>query len=182
MTRFLFDTNFEAFKKCGFVDSFIEDPDKMEILSANASEDRNLLFLLFKNTKLATKDVEQIIQMLAVRKVKIVFSYELINDHFMVVVEFPKYFTKDFSLVVAGKYSKLSEEFKKEFPKTKDVYNNKKQRIGKEYTIYYHIFNKTEWLKNYWLKKLNLVELDDNVELWQQPDKKDLVFDIQNII
>lgn len=179
LTKFIFGNNFDMLKKTGFIDSYTSEPEIMKILTLN--ENQRFLFLLFKNNKLKTEEMKQIVSDLAIVPVQIVFSYELINDYSMIVIDFPEKYTKDYDHVVNGMYSKLSEEFKEKFPITRDVFNDKKVRIGKEYTIYYHIFNKTEWLKDFWMERLNLIELDDKLELWEKPNESDLVFDIKKI-
>lgn len=180
--KFIFSEkeNFEMLKKVGFMDCYVSDPEIMDIITLNSNQ--KLLFLLFKNKKLKLQDIRKIVQDLASMPVSIVFSYELVNDYSMVVIEFPESYNDDYENVIQGKYSKLSEEFKSKFPVSQQVLNSKKQVMGKEYTIYYHIFNKTDWLKEFWMKKLNLIELDEKLELWNQPNEKDLVFDINNII
>lgn len=180
--KFIFSEkeNFEMLKKVGFMDCYISDPEIMDIITLNNSQ--KLLFLLFKNKKLNLEDIRKMVTSLATIPVSIVFSYELVNDYSMVVIEFPESFNSDYENVIEGKYSKLSEDFKSKFPVAQELLNSKKQVVGKEYTIYYHIFNKTDWLKEFWMKRLNLFELDDRLELWGQPDQKDLVFDINNIL
>lgn len=179
LTKFLFQENFDSLKKVGLINSFIEDPTIMELL--NESETK-YVFLLFNNKKLKTSEIKIIVESLLSVKTPVAFEYELVNNFGMVVIKFPSKFIKDYNHLVQGQYSKLSLEFKESFPNTKDVFNEKKQRIGKEYTIYHHIFNKTDWLKEFWMKKLNLVELDDSLELWEKPTQKDLEFDISRIL
>lgn len=184
LTKFIFKENFDSLKKAGFIDSFISDPEITKIMNEidiKDIENRRFLFLLFNNKKLNKDDVTKIVNTLGTHE-RHIYSYDLINDYFMVVIEFPQEFVKDYDLILQGKYSKLSEEFKKSFPETKPVFNSSNIKIGLEYTIYYHIFNKTEWLNNFWLKKLNLVELDKNLELWEKPKENDIIFNINKLI
>lgn len=180
LTKFIFGNNFDMLKKIGYVDSYTQDPEIMKILTLG--QNQRFLFLLFRNKKISVQEIKNVVLSLAEVPVQAVFSYELINDYLMIVIDFPEKYTNDYDNVVKGKYSKLSSLFKEHFPMTRDVYNSKRERIGKEYTIYYHIFNKTDWLKEFWMEKLKLVELDDKLELWQQPDDKDLIFDVKNIV
>lgn len=175
LTKFLFNENFDTLKSTGFVDSYAEDPEIMKVLTL--AKDQRVLFLLFKNKKLKLEELKKIVKSLAKYDIKIIFSYELINDYCMIIVNFPEEFNKDYDNVLEGHYSKLSTEFKKGFPETKDVFNDKKVRIGKQNTIYFHIFNKTEWLQDFWKKRLNLIELAEGLELWEKPNESDLVFD-----
>jgi hypothetical protein len=100
----------------------------------------------------------------------------------MIVLVFPEEFIEDYDKVIQGKYSSLSDAYKSGFPSTQESLNSKGQRMGMEYTLYHHIFNRTEWLQQFWKDRLGMFELDENLELWEQPDKKDLVFDVKNII
>lgn len=180
LTKFIFGDNFDILRKVGFVDSYSSDPSIMNILTL--SENQRLLFLLFKNKKMNLEQIDKVVKDLAIVPVDTVFSYELVNDYAMIVIDFPEKYTTDYDNIVNGKYSKLTDSFKDKFPVSREVFNSKKERIGKEYTIYYHIFNKTDWLKNFWMERLNLIELDEKLELWQKPDEDDLIFNLKNII
>lgn len=180
LTKFIFQDNFEALKKTGYVDAFVNDPDITSIL--NLQENQRLLFLLFRGKKLTIEDLKKIIPSLATIPAEVVFSYELVNNYSMVVIDFPEKYILDYDHVVKGNYSKLSEGFQNRFPVIREVLNDKKQRVAKEYSLYYHIFNKTEWLKEFWLNKLGLYELDEKVELWEKPEEKDLIFNVKTII
>lgn len=180
LTKFIFGNNFDMLRKIGFADSYTSDPEIMSILTLG--QNQRLLFLLFRNKKLGINEMKKVVIDLAIVPVQSVFSYELVNDYSMIVIDFPEKYTQDYDYVVKGMYSKLSDSFKEKFPISRDVFNSKKVRIGKEYTIYYHIFNKTEWLKNFWMERLGLIELDDKLELWEKPGDSDLIFDVKKII
>lgn len=180
LTKFIFQDSFDMIKKSGYVDAYISDPEIMNILQL--TERQRFLFLLFRNKKLNLEDLKRITTSLAAVPVEIVFSYELVNDYSMIVIEFPERFVDDFDHVVKGNYSKLSQSFKDRFPVTREALNTKGQVMGKEYTLYYHIFNKTQWLKDFWMERLGLCELDPRLELWEIPSETDLTFNIQNIL
>lgn len=180
LTKFMFGDKFEMLRKLGFVDSYTQDPQIMNILTLG--QNQRLLFLLFKNKKLGVSDIKRVILELASVPIQVVFSYELINDYLMIVIDFPESFTQDYDHIVKGKFSKLSQPFRDQFPVSVDVVNEKGYRVGREYTLYYHIFNKTEWLKNFWMERLGLCELDDKLELWHSPDEKDLVFNLKTLM
>lgn len=180
LIKFIFQENFDILKKSGFADSYTSDPDIMNILTLK--EDQRLLFLLFRNKKLKLDDLKKITTSLAKVPVEIVFSYELVNDYSMIVLDFPEKFIQDYDHIVNGRYSKLSDSFKNRLPMTKETFNDKGQRLGREYTLYYHIFNKTQWLRDFWCQRLGYAELDEKLELWEQPNEKDLIFNVNNII
>lgn len=181
LTKFLFGANFDSLKKAGFINSYIKDPMVQDMIDIVTTEDSRELFLLFKNNKLSTKTLTSIVETFLIIPGKVILSYEYIGNYSMIVISYPERFKGDFDKIVEGKYSKLSEEFKKGFPETREVLNSEQKVLGLEYTLYYHIFNKTDWLKKFWLKRLDLVELNENLELWEKPRKEDLVFDNKNI-
>lgn len=180
LSRFIFNGNMDILRKSGFIDSYIKDKNIDQDLLLVDSNTR-LLFLLFKNNKMKMSEIIEIIKELSVININIRYSYELINNYFMIVVDFPKEFNQDYDNVIKGRYSKLSEDFKKAFPQTEDVVSENKVRMGKRYTIYHHIFERTEWLQNFWMQKLGLIELDYNLELWGRPLEADLEFDIEEL-
>lgn len=108
----------------------------------------------------------------------------------LLVYRIPKKFRLDYNLFLEGKYSELSEEYKKCFSLEKfklDGYGNKVIEKGKyimEPSNFYHIFNKTEHLKNIWLDKLGISKEEshilDNVELYEKQDT--IKEDLQDII
>ncbi len=180
LTKFIFSHNFDTLKRTGYIDSYTKDPNIMDIVTLG--ERQRLLFLLFRNKKLCSENLKKIVLELAIVPVQVVFSYELVNDYCMIAIDFPEEYTPDYDHIVNGRYSKLSENFKKGFPVSRDVFNSNKERVGAEYTIYYHIFNKTDWLRNFWLERLDLMELDSKLELWTKPDEKELIFNIKNVL
>jgi len=94
----------------------------------------------------------------------IIDDYDYDGGFVVVVCELNKKFSKDFSLVKQGKYSKTSKAFQNLFSKTVKI---KKLGITKdELSLQYRIFNKTEDLIKYWEDKLG-VEFDDDMEVWQ---------------
>ncbi len=181
LTKFVFGDQFGMLRNLGFVDSYTQDPDIMNILTS-LGEKQRFLFLLFKNKKLGVSDIKNIILSISTVPIQVVFSYELINDYLMIVIDFPEDFIQDYEYIVQGRFSKLSNQFREHFPLSVDVVNEKGYRIGSEYSLYYHIFNKTEWLKNFWMDRLGLCELDDKLELWHSPDKEDLIFNLKTLI
>jgi hypothetical protein len=180
LTKFLFGPNLDVLKNAGFVDSYVKDPDILNMITLSPKQ--RLLFLLFKTKKMTTNQLRKIVEELSTENIGIVFSYELVNNYSMIVIDFPERLVDDYDRVVVGAYSKLTEGYKSGFPPTRDVFNDKKQRVGAEWTIYTHIFNKTQWLQNFWMEKLGLSELDPTLELWSKPTETDLIFNKKNII
>lgn len=180
LSKFIFQENFDILKKSGFIDSYTSDPDVSSVIEPK--QEQRLLFLLFKSKKMNLEDLKNIVKSLVKVPTDIIFSYELVNDYSMIVIDFPENYIRDYDYVIQGKYSKLSEDFKNKFEMTQEVLNSNKVRIAREYTLYHHIFNKTQWLKQFWMDRLGLCEIEDNVELWEQPDKSDLYFNVTSIV
>lgn len=184
LAKFLFQQNFSMLKKSGFINAFVSDPE-IESLTENEESviggGRNL-YLLFKSKKMSVENLAKIVESLSVEKVKLLHKYELINNYSMVVLQFPKDYKEDYDLVLSGSYSNLSDEFKSKFEMVQEVTNTSGKVLGKEYTLYHHIFNKTEWLQQFWKDRLGMFELEPTLELWEQPSDKDLKFNVKDII
>jgi hypothetical protein len=94
------------------------------------------------------------------------------DDKFTVIIfSFPERYSKDYNLVLKGKYSKLSKAYMELFPEL--------GMSGKP-SLYHHIFNKTEGLRNYWQKNLDS-EIDTSKDYWQTFDLERETFDYKNI-
>jgi hypothetical protein len=176
----VFGENFSILKKFGFINGYISDPNVSDIIQFD--ENKKHLFLLFKNKKLNGNELERIIKNLFKIPVKTIHSYELVNDYSMVVVTFPREYNQDYQNVLDGKYSSLSLNFKENFPDTQEVKNSDNVVVGEEYTLYHHVFNKTTWLKEFWMERLGLCKLSDQMELWEQPTEKECVFNIKSFV
>lgn len=107
--------------------------------------------------------------------------YDVGYNLIMIISYLPDVFRSDYEHFINGYYSKFSEKAKKMFPDIKDAYRDG-VKVGKEYTIHYHIFNRTDWMKELWMKRLNVVELDDDLEYWSRPIIESETFDINKII
>jgi len=73
----------------------------------------------------------------------------------------PVHFKEDYQKIIEGKYSKVSHEFKKLFPKF---------AVGKtSISLQYMVFNKDKYLKEYWEKEFNTV-FTPEMEYWKLYD------------
>lgn len=99
------------------------------------------------------------------------YEPQLPNPHIVLVLPFPKHFMRDYNKILKGEYSKLSKSYQQLFPM---------ERNGKP-SLYYHIFNKTEGLKNYWENNLD-AELDVDKDFWQIFDKEQETLDMIKIL
>lgn len=87
-------------------------------------------------------------------------AIDLGNRKVVMIYRIPKRFTKDYEYFLDGKYSRLSKDFQRCFA-MEDIARdeNGKPMISdgkyvKEPSRFFHIFNRTEWLKDKWKLKL----------------------------
>ena len=96
------------------------------------------------------------------------------------VYRIPKRFRHDYHLFLAGKYSQLSADYKKCFAMEQfkvDEYGRPVKENGryvKEETSFFHIFGKTDHLKEIWAERLGLTDdhILDEIELYDKCDPK----------
>lgn len=138
-----------------FINAYIKDGGK-------DVQYKNAVYLLFH-----PKNVDKFKQFLDdeyERTKSIVDDYDYEGGFVVVVYELDKKFSKDFTLIKQGKYSKTSREFQALFPKVVKVKKNGYQKD--EISLQYRVFNQTQDLRDYWEDKLG-VDFDDNMEVWQ---------------
>lgn len=95
------------------------------------------------------------------------------------VYRVPKRFRRDYELFLEGKYSKLSAEYKKCFQMEQfkcDAQGRPMKDNGryvKEYTDFYHIFNRTDHVKTVWMERLGYTDTSilDDMEMYDRQDE-----------
>lgn len=83
-------------------------------------------------------------------------------------------FIEDYHLILNGMYSKTSDKYKKLFPETRMI--TEEGKIKKVYTLFYHVFNRTEFWKNRLKVELGYPKesnLFDEIDLYNIPRKED---------
>jgi len=143
-------------------------------------EYENSLYLLFKNVD--SEKFEELNKYIEERH-KILDTYD-IQDYTMIVIKFPVQFIKEYKHFKEGKYSKFSKLYINSFfpfKKPKE-WDSKGKIIKEEYTLFYHIFNKTDWLKDWWTKRLGYDDMKEFEleEWWNKPHDKEEVFRYKN--
>lgn len=123
-------------------------------------------------------------------------AIDLGHNQVVLVYRIPRRFIQDYALFLDGKYSKMSKEFQacfamediKRGPDGKPIMDN--GRFVKEPSRFFHIFNRTEWLKDRWklrlygdldkegnaqfsLRNANDAHLLDDMELFEQQNAED---------
>lgn len=158
----------EYFLKFGFVNTYI---------SSDISYPFPCLYILFQPEKF-DKGTLGFFNELEKEK-NFIESFDFNDNKVVFVFRIPKKFDRDYNIFLRGKYSKMSRAFMELFPKEVYVYDNRgkpvKNSFGsylKEPSQFYHIFNRTEYLKQKWAEKLNidLEMFTDNDELYNIQD------------
>lgn len=141
-------------KNNNFVNAYIED------LSRDVQY-KDSVYLLFKPNKI--DNFRHFLLNEYERTENVIDDYDT-GDGVVIVYKLNQKYKKDFELIESGKYSKVSEEFQKLFPKVVKIV--KSGLFKDELSLQYRIFNKTEDLIKYWEDKLD-IEFDKNQEVWE---------------
>lgn len=154
----------------GFINGYAADIDK-------ESQYPDCIYLLFK-----PENIEKFREFLEgeyERTTDIIEDYDYPEGHIVVVYKLDPTFKKDYSIIKKGRYSKVSNEFKKLFPETVSLTKNGWKK--EEASIQHRIFNKSEDLTKYWEDKLG-ISFDENQELWEGYDENKELLYIKDLI
>jgi hypothetical protein len=127
----------------------------------NEEEDikyENCLYLLFK-----PKNMEWFNNFVASeedRGANILEEYDYGGIYTMLVYNIPEKFRKDVDVVLQGKYSKVSKEYKDMFPKL--ISDGVKESLG----LAWCVLHKKEYIKKYWEEELDMIFPVEN-EYWK---------------
>lgn len=152
------------FNKFGFVNTYLHGMPRYEGI--------NVIHIEFQ-PKIINDDFSSFIQELMLNSNFLGFK-EIQPMRFVVSFNIPDMFKQDFSLFKRGKYSKLSADWKKCFPMEKPSLNAngaiQRDRNGmpiQEHSNFYHIFNKTQYLRDKYKENLALdFDIDEDLELF----------------
>jgi hypothetical protein len=97
-------------------------------------------------------------------RVKVVDDYDYEGGYVIVVYELDKKYSKDFSLVRQGKYSKTSKQFQEQFSKMVKI-NTGGNNFREDVSLQYRVFTKSKDLVEYWETRLD-IKIDEDQELW----------------
>jgi|SRR5690606_5586341 len=136
----------------------------------------NSLYLLFKPKNLSK--FKDFLDNEYTRTVNIIDDYDYENDFVVLVYTLDDIWKDDIDLVKKGKYSKLSNEFKEQFPKTVTIVNGR--TFKEEISLQWRIFSKDPKLREYWENKIN-VSFTDDLEVWDGWHEDKETLDIEKI-
>lgn len=145
--------------KAGYINAYFRDEER-------DVQHEDCVYLLFKPENL--RDFRQFLDEEYDRTKNIIEDYDYGGGFTVVVYKLNPKYKKDFDLVRKGKYSETSKGFQTEFPKTVRIPEG--SSFKEEVSIQFRIFNKTNDLKDFWEKKLN-VRFKDNQEVWYAFDE-----------
>jgi hypothetical protein len=137
---------------------------------------KDAVYLLFKPGNLNT--FREFLDKEYERTKDILDDYDYEDGYVVVVYKLNSKWKKDFLLVKEGAYSRTSEEFKKQFPKTIEITRNFVQRD--EISLQHRIFMKTIDLKEYWEDKLD-INFTDDMEVWDGFNIENEVLDLDKL-
>lgn len=145
--------------KYGFVNCYWSD-NKHDV------EYKNALYILLEPK--FDEDFKSFIEEQS-KKAEFLEDYDVGREQVMLVYKFPEQYNKEYKYFKLGQYSKFSKGYvTKFFPMTKKEYKDGKNKVIS--TVFSGIFNKEQWLKEYWEKKLDVSILPN--EYWSIPDPK----------
>ncbi len=160
--RPMLNINESYLSRFGYVSAYLKDTD-------HEPEYENAIYLLFRPEDLSL--FEKFVQA-EKRRVGNLFleDYDCGYGYVVMVYRIPDQYMNDYKLFLQGKYSKFSRELIEIFPETvtrKDEWGYDKV----DNSLYFHIFNRSKAMRNYWEEKLG-TELEPDAEYWSIPDTR----------
>lgn len=154
----------DTLNKFGFVNAYMDDKGIRERY-------KNSLFILLEPAEFDSDFHEFVLEQQ--KNPNFLVDYDVGKNQVMLVYRFPTDYTNEYNNFKKGKYSKFSKKYVSSFfPMTRtEKKNGKSQKVS---TVFSGIFNKEEWLKEYWEQKLNVDMLPN--EYWSIPQENKEVF------
>lgn len=121
----------------------------------------NSIYLLFRPFN---SDFEDFVEKERKRGANILDEYDHADGWTVLVYGYDSKWQEDVDVLMTGKFSKVSEAYKKLIPRTKNM-KDKHGSIEKS-TIQHSIFNKEKEIKDYWKKEYGLEFAYEN-ECWE---------------
>ena len=148
--------NKDDLKNNGFINGFSRDAIK-------DVEYENAIYLLFRPSQVDM--FREFLDKEYERTKQLIDDYDHPKGFVVLVYKLNPEYSKDFSLIREGKYSRTSEAFQKEFPKIVKIFVGGLHRD--EISLQYRVFNKTQDLIDFWENKFGM-KFDESMELWER--------------
>lgn len=143
--------------KYGFISAFIDDKD-------HDPHYEDSIYVLFK-----PQEIEGFSQFMVMEIAKPIFieDYDYEGGYVVLVYKFPNEYLQEYKLFKDGKYSKFRKKYISLFPETIQFEEN--GATITEYSLHFHIFNKTEAIKKLWERRLGDDIFSEDMEMWSSP-------------
>jgi len=102
-------------------------------------------------------------------------DYDYRGGYVVIVYKIDERYLPEYELFLQGKYSKFRPEYIAQFPE--EIVTQSPSGLTVKHSLHYHIFNRTDRIKDYWEKKIG-EKIPDDMELWSSPDMDKEVLDI----
>lgn len=157
-------------EKLGFVNSYLYNGEEFEEYPSNSI---HLLFQpksmdRFNNFLLAEREEGK----------NIVDEKDYSNGYVLVTYELPQAYTKDYALILEGRYSETSDEYQLNIPGIVR-YTKDNGKSVTDMTLQHMVFSKYAHLKRHWEEEFN-VQMDEDQELWTKPTIESETFKLSN--
>ena len=152
--------NRKHLNELGFINSFLfngEADDELE----------GVIHLLFKPVK---KDDFNLYADALRETGDLVDESDYYGGYTILTLKLPEEFKEDYEILWTGKYSRLSKEYKKQFPVT-IKYSDRRNRPVESKTIQYMIFNRDPELREMWEEEFGMT-MGQDWELWRLMEKE----------
>ena len=144
-------------KQNGFLNGYVSD-ERRDI------QHKDAIYLLFKPEDL--DKFRDFLERETSKNKNIIDDYDYEDGYVVLVYKLNTKWKKDYMLIREGLYSKTSKKFQELFPQTIIVSRGKKQLPKHEKTLQHRVFEKSDELKDYWEKKIE-ISFTDDMELWE---------------
>lgn len=106
-------------------------------------------------------------------------DYDYEGGYIVTVYGFPVRFIPEYKHFLKGAYSKFSTGYKEIFPTSIQLVDEAGD-LKWYITLQYHIFNRTDAIKNYWENKIGQI-LTPEMECWSKPNMENEVLNINDL-
>ena len=166
----IFGIDDKTLKKIGFINAYTQDKDK-------AYEENGIykIHALFRPDTNGFADFKTITKKLEAAGI-LYDEYDYEDGYIVLALNFPERFNEDYDHIMNGKYTKVSRELVKKYPE-KTIKMKSGKRI-EDYTIQYHIFNRTPGMRGFIQEELGIDEIkreDKEFEYWTLPGEGEIL-------